>query len=141
MKTLLVAGLACCAVGLAIAQGKKGAPPVIIDGNWSGSSICTDLKNFPTCKNQKVVFKISQARAARVIETVEAFKIVDGKEVSTGSMNFHWDRKKNNWYCDELTSQKKLAKCILIPNGSTMTGRVETDPEGKQIRKIELKKM
>jgi len=57
-------------------------------GTWKGSSIC-QIKNS-ACHDENVVYYISRLNKDAILE-IKANKIVEGKEIEMGTIQFHYD--------------------------------------------------
>jgi hypothetical protein len=59
---------------------------VALTGDWTGTSLCTDLKAAPACHDETVVYHITEPRENAV--HIVADKIVDGKPEYMGDLDF-----------------------------------------------------
>jgi hypothetical protein len=57
-------------------------------GVWKGESLCQDKNS--SCHDEKVVYHISKGNSANSYQ-VDAGKIIDGKEIDMGTLNFVYD--------------------------------------------------
>src|SRR6476469_4292937 len=78
------------------AHGVSGAPngkdePARVIGTWTGESICAG--NRPACRNEVVVYRIEPISGRAVM--MFADKILDGKRVLVGKLEFAWDAKSS----------------------------------------------
>jgi hypothetical protein len=101
-----------------------------IFGDWAGESIC-QVKDSP-CHDEKVVYHISKGRETNLV-SISADKIVDGKAVNMGTIEFSYDRKANTLSSEEHGHWK------FTINGNTIAGTLVL-PNGTLFRKIVLKR-
>ncbi|HEX4823746.1 MAG TPA: dipeptidase [Candidatus Polarisedimenticolaceae bacterium] len=88
------------------ANAKKGgaslaslpADPPPFAGVWRGVSTCVKDDVHPACKDETVVYRIAAKDAVHA--SMDAFKIVDGKELLMGSIDFAYDAAKDAWVGD-----------------------------------------
>jgi hypothetical protein len=100
-------------------------------GNWSGESLC-QAKNSP-CQDEKVVYHISQSREPGKVK-VSADKIVDGKVINMGTVDFTYDKKDGT-----LVNETSGRVWKFTVKGNTMQGAL-TLPDKTIYRRIMLKK-
>jgi len=100
-------------------------------GNWSGESLC-QAKNSP-CQDEKVVYHISQSREPGKVK-VNADKIVDGKVINMGTLDFTYDKKDGT-----LVNETSGRVWRLTVKGNSMQGAL-TLPDKTIYRRITLKK-
>ena len=76
------------------------APGGTIDeivGTWRGSSVCVDRQAAPACTDEQVVYEIRGRPGKPHMVTVNADKIVDGKRVPMGVLDFTHEAKSSSW--------------------------------------------
>ena len=100
-------------------------------GNWSGESLC-QVKNSP-CQDEKVVYHISQSREPGKVK-VSADKIVDGKVINMGTLDFTYDKKDGT-----LVNETSGRVWRLTVKGNSMQGAL-TLPDKTIYRRITLNK-
>jgi len=101
-------------------------------GDWSGESICQDRAS--ACHDEKNVYHISKSKKPGVL-TVSADRIVDGKAVNMGDIEFRYNRDNKT-----LTSESDRAVWKFVVNGKTMEGTLTLMPDKKVFRRVTLKK-
>ena len=99
-------------------------------GDWSGESIC-QVKNSP-CHDEKVVYHISKGDGPDLV-VVDADRIVDGKAVNMGKLDFKYDAKAKT-----LVSES-YGHWIFYIKDNKMDGTLTT-ADGTLFRKISLTK-
>jgi hypothetical protein len=100
-------------------------------GNWSGESLC-QAKNSP-CQDEKVVYHISQSREPGKVKA-SADKIVDGKVINMGTIDFTYDKKDGT-----LVNETSGRVWKFTVKGNTMQGAL-TLPDKTIYRRVTLKK-
>src|SRR6187549_1814569 len=78
---------------LAVAQAPAwaGSSSDAIVGTWRGSSLCVDRKAAPACNDETVIYDITATAGKADTVTVNADKVVDGKRVTMGVLDFTRD--------------------------------------------------
>src|SRR6478672_8928017 len=88
---------------IAHGEGQGGSAAGEIVGTWSGSSVCSDRQAAPSCNDEKVVYEIKASSGKPDTVLVAADKIVDGKRVSMGDLEFTRDAKSGSWTSESET--------------------------------------
>jgi hypothetical protein len=127
--------VACLARG----EGQGGGTADEIVGTWSGSSVCVDRRAAPACNDERVVYEINASPGKPNTLTANADKVVDGKRVSMGVLEFTHDAKSGSW-TSELDTPRVHALFRLTVNGEMMTGTLTLLPSKAVVRKIDLRK-
>lgn len=124
-----------------VAQGadRAGAAVGEIVGTWSGSSVCVDRQAAPACNDEQVVYEINASPGKPNAVSVKADKVVDGKRVSMGVLEFIRDDASGSW-SSEFETPRFHALWRLEVNGATVTGTLTLLPSKAVIRKIDLRK-
>lgn len=100
-------------------------------GDWTGDSIC-QVKGSP-CHDEKAIYRISKAKeVGKVI--IDAGKIVDGKPVSMGVLEFKYDKETGILLCEYERGVWRLTV-----KGNRMEGTL-TLPDKTIYRRVSLKK-
>src|SRR5215470_18631628 len=102
-----------------------------LTGNWSGEFLC-QAKNSP-CQDEKVVYHISQSSEPGKVK-VSADKIVDGKVINMGTLDFTYDKKDGT-----LVNETSGRVWRFTVKGNTMQGAL-TLPDKTISRRVTLKK-
>ena len=115
------------ALQLAFAQGKPA-----IAGIWRGQSSCTQKES--ACREETVVYRFSPLQDKPGSFSVSADKIVDGKAVNMGILEFRYVEGQQALVC-------KYAQGVwrLTLDGSKMEGTL-TRPDGSLFRRVLLHK-
>jgi hypothetical protein len=100
-------------------------------GDWRGESKVL-AKNTPA-KDEVVVWHIARGAAPNKL-VVTADKIVDGKAISMGALDFIYDRAQNTIVCENERGIWKLAH-----NANKMDGTL-TLPDQTVLRRVTLEK-
>ena len=103
-------------------------------GHWVGTSICTAVR--PACHDETASYWVKENKSENVI-TIDAGKIVDGKDESMGTSDFRIDWKTHT--LSGSLGPNGQATMTLVWSGSTMTGTMK-QPDGQVIRNIRLSK-
>ena len=124
--------------GLAQGEGQGGGTVAEIVGTWSGSSVCVDRQALPACTDEQVVYEINAIPGKPNTVTARADKVVDGKRVSMGILEFTRDAKSGSW-TSEYDTPRFHALCRLTVNGAVLTGTLTVLPTKAVVRKIDLR--
>jgi hypothetical protein len=116
---------------------EQGADKII--GTWRGSSRCVDRAALPACSDEQVVYEISAKGGQPDRVAVAADKIVDGRRVPMGVLEFTHDAKDDSW-TTEIDRPGVHALWRLSVSGKTMTGSMILHPSKTVVRKMELTK-
>lgn len=116
---------------LAVADPRQ---PVL--GRWTGTSICTGVR--PACHDEKASYWMKAGKATDVV-TIDAGKIVDGKEELMGTLDFHVDFAAHTLTCISENGGSRMTWSFTW-SGTEMTGTL-TSSGGQVIRNIRLKKV
>jgi len=127
--------MACLARG----EGQRGGAVDEIVGSWSGSSVCVDRQAAPACNDERVVYEISASPGKPDTVTANADKVVDGKRLSMGVLEFTHDAKSGSW-TSELETPRVHALWRLTVNGAVLTGTLTLLPSRAVVRRIDLRK-
>jgi hypothetical protein len=127
--------VACLARG----EGQAGRTVVEIVGSWSGSSVCVDRQAAPACNDERVVYEISASPGKPDTVTANADKVVDGKRLSMGVLEFTHDAKSGSW-TSELETPRVHALWRVTVNGAVLTGTLTLLPSRAVVRRIDLRK-
>jgi hypothetical protein len=112
------------------ASGSSGPQISALVGDWSGTSLC-QVKPSP-CHDENVIFRVSNPHQDKI--TIQADKIVDGKEVTLGVNDWTYDQSTG-----ALTWHIPRGDWELIVDDNTMEGTL-VGPDNVVFRKIHLKK-
>jgi len=76
---------------LFVTAAMSGRPADEILGTWRGSSVCSDRAAAPSCNDEQMVYEISTIPGKPNMVKVQADRIVDGKRVPMGDLEFTQD--------------------------------------------------
>lgn len=107
-----------------------------IVGTWQGTSICTDLKAAPACKDERVVYEISAVANAADRVSVQADKIVGGERGTMGVLEYRL-QKDGSW-TSEFEGPRGRSGWRLVIDGDRIHGSGWLVPSNAVIRKMEL---
>jgi hypothetical protein len=101
-------------------------------GHWVGTSICTGVR--PACHDETASYRMKAGKKPDIV-TIDGGKIVDGKEESMGTFDFHAD-----FAAHTLTAVMENNGTFRFNwSGTVMTGTLSA-PDGQVIRNIRLTK-
>ncbi len=130
------------AFGLVVAcvQGAGLAGPVDeIVGTWRGTSACVDRQAAPACTDEEVIYEIVASLGQLDSVTVRADKVVDGKRVPMGSLDFTREATSRSW-TSELETPRMHALWRLSVRGTTLSGTLTLLPSKAVVRRVDLRK-
>ena len=119
------------------AQGGGTVDEIV--GTWSGSSVCVDRQAAPACNDEQVVYEINASPGKPNTVTAKADKVVDGKRLSMGDLEFTHDAKSSSW-TSTLETPRVHALWRLTVNGQVLAGTLTLLPSKAVVRKIDLRK-
>src|SRR6516225_11070244 len=79
-----------------------------VAGVWRGASVC--VTDAPACHNEDVVYYIKDVPDRPDLVLIQADKIVDGKAITMGTGQWHYDRAQH-------TLEWRYAPTALAPQG------------------------
>lgn len=129
--------MARLARGEALGDGTATVDEIV--GAWSGSSVCVDRQAAPACSDEQVLYEIGASPGKPNTVTVKADKVVDGKRVPMGVLDFTRDAKSGNW-TSEFENPRIHALWRLTVNGETLRGTMVLLPSKAVVRRVDLKK-
>jgi hypothetical protein len=106
-------------------------------GNWAGESICTGKR--PACNDEKVVYRIQLNPKNSSSVTIQAYKIVDGKPVDMGTLDFIYDPGTSSLTCD-FSRGRTHGLFQFSVEGDLIKGVLSLLPEKEIVRNIKVKK-
>jgi hypothetical protein len=104
-------------------------------GHWTGTSICTAVR--PACHDEIASYWIKAGPANDVV-TIDAGKIVDGKDVLMGTTVFHVDFA-THVLTGFVEMNNQRWPITLAWSGDTITGTYK-QPDGQIVRNVRIKK-
>ena len=100
-------------------------------GTWRGNSVC--VATSTACHDEVVVYRV-QKMSAEDHTMISADKIVDGKAINMGSLEFRYDRQLQSWVC-----QYPQGVWRFKVRGSKAEGTL-TEADGTLFRQVTLRK-
>ena len=105
-------------------------------GDWTGTSLCTDLKALPACHDENVIYHITKISENKV--HVAADKIVNGKPQNMGEFDMNVEGSRLT--CEMTNRRGERALWDFTVDGDHMTGTLKLLPGGEVVRKIDVKR-
>lgn len=107
-------------------------------GTWNGTSICVNRQVAPACKDETVVYEVRRSEKPQTA-VLSADKIVDGKRLPMGELEFVYSEKDGCWRADFTAPRGQGVWCLVIDENG-MTGGLRVLPENAEVRKVRLKR-
>jgi hypothetical protein len=126
--------MAACALGQAFA-----GPVDEIVGTWRGTSACVDRQAAPACSDEQVIYEIVANPRQPDVVTVRADRVVDGKRVSMGVLDFTYEATSRSW-TSEFDTPRVHALWRLSVSGATLSGTMTLLPSKAVVRRVDLRK-
>src|SRR5258708_40024525 len=105
---------------------------IAVAGDWTGTSLCTNLQLLPGCHDETVIYHFTKAGGDKV--HVAADKIVNGKPEPMGE----FDRTQNGSRLTcEMSNRQGRALWDFNVDGDHITGTLKLLPNGDVVRKID----
>ena len=128
--------VAFCAPNFAAetAANMTNADATKVIGTWTGESICVGYR--PACKNEVVVYRFVAVPGKSDVVTLYADKILDGKRVPMGKLDFVYDEKKNE-LSGEFTRRQTHGLWQFKVTGDVIEGTLVLLPDksvGRQVK-------
>ena len=120
------------AVG-ATAAGKSD--PKTFLGTWRGTSICTNRTIAPACHDETIVYEVRRAEKPDAV-ILAADKIVDGKRVPMGELEFVYSEPDGCWRGEFTTPRAHGVWCFIV-EGRNLRGSLLHMPEKAEVRKVQ----
>ena len=98
-----------------------------------------DRRAAPACNDEQVVYEIGVSPGKANTVTVKADKVVDGKRVPMGVLDFTRDGKDAGW-TTEFETPRVHATWRLTVSGKKMQGTMTLLPSKAVVRKMDLQK-
>lgn len=110
-----------------------------IVGTWRGTSACVDRQAAPACTDEEVIYEIVARPGQPDSVTLNADKVVDGKRVPMGPLDFTHEATSRSW-TSELNTPRMRAVWRLSVSGTTLSGTLTLLPSKAVVRRVELRK-
>ena len=104
-------------------------------GHWTGTSICTGVR--PACHDEIASYWIKPGPSNDVV-TIDACKIVNGKDESMGMIDLHADFA-THVLSGFVEMNNQRWPITLAWSGDTITGTYK-QPDGQIVRNVRIKK-
>jgi len=138
-RTVATICILTVAVFPTLAFGQRGGVAQEIVGTWRGTSLCVDRKAAPGCNDEQVIYEISANARKPTAVIVKADKVVDGKRVPMGDLDFTHDSKSGSW-TSEFKNERTHHIFRLTVKGDSIAGTLKLIPSDAIVRKIDLRK-
>jgi hypothetical protein len=140
---LLMLGMTRAAPSLRVRQDARGgrdgsASLSKILGDWEGESVC--VGNRPACKNEHVVYHISEKAGEADAVTLAADKIINGKPEEMGVLECKYDASKSTLTC-EFTVNGTHGVFEYTVKDDEMEGTLKILPAGTIGRRVKVRKL
>ena len=114
-----------------------GAPADRIVGTWRGTSTCVDRVAAPACNDEVVVYEIERSAGKPDSVTTKEDKLVDGKRVPMGVLEFKRGVTEDAWLT-EFETPRVHGRWELLLSGDQMTGTLLLLPSKTVVRRMSL---
>ena len=121
-------------IAAAFLLAAAGVDPVA--GTWEGTSLCQVKPS--ACRDEHVIYRIRKTAAQRYM--VDAFKLVEGKELFMGPLDLILDTSGHSLSGSHRDSAGVIHPWLFSVNGAHISGKALTAPGGQVFRLIELTK-
>ena len=108
---------------------------IAVAGDWTGTSLCTNLKALPACHDETVLYHFTP-RGENKVHLV-ADKIVNGKPEYMGEFDMTQDWSRLTY---EMTNRQGRALWDFTVDGDHITGTLKLLPGGEVVRKIDVRR-
>lgn len=112
--------------------------PASVLGTWKGESIC--VGNRPACKNEIVVYRFESVAGKYDVVLLLADKIIEGKRIPMGKLEFRYDQAKGELSC-EFTIRQTHGLWQYKVSGDTMEGTLVLLPDRELGRRVKVKRV
>ena len=136
MKTLLFALVFESGIATILAAPDPRAAFV---GTWRGTSTCVDHVRNPACKDEVVIYEVHEKSGDDRTVSLEASKVVDGKVLPMGDLDFTSDASGRTW-TSEFQSARVHVLWSFVLDGNRIEGTLVDLPDRTLIRRIAAKK-
>ena len=135
-RLLFVGFLVVAAIDPLAAEGNSLAHFL---GTWRGTSTCVNRELAPACSDETIVYEIGRSETTNAA-LLKADKVVDGKRVPMGELEFTYSEKDGCWRSEFSTPRVRGVWCLVI-EGSNMTGSLRLLPQNAEVRKVQAVRM
>lgn len=141
IRVLFISVLVCCWTPSLQCQPDPtpdNAAPASVLGTWKGESICTG--NRPACKNEIVVYRFEAVAGKRGVVLQLADKIIEGKRVPMGKLEFQYNETKGELSC-EFTVRQTHGLWQYKVSGDSLEGTLVLLPDRELVRRVNAKRV
>jgi len=134
--------LAMVALVAALSTGVLAAAPAPVAGilgEWRGTSTCVKSPEFPSCRDEVVVYQFRKSAASAEVVTLAAYKIVDGEKQLMGEMDFSFDEKQGAW-TSEFRTARYHGLWTFVVEQDAITGTLVDLPSKHVVRNVSVKR-
>jgi hypothetical protein len=107
-------------------------------GVWQGTSVCTDMKVAPACKDEVVIYEFSRGSQPEIVHW-KADKVVAAKRLPMGEFDLAYDGSDACWRAEFTSPNVHLVWCVTV-EGTELKGTAWLLPGKQIVRKIEARK-
>jgi hypothetical protein len=132
---LVLAVCAACVGPARTADDRSGGGAGAVLGTWAGSSIC--VGDRPACKDEEVVYRFLAVEGQPQFVRLLADKIIDGKRVPMGDLQFRYDEADHSLTC-EFTRGQTHGVWSFTVSGDTMSGTLAILPDKSVGRRVSV---
>lgn len=129
---VFAAFLLLCLPGGATAAGSGDLKAFL--GTWRGTSTCVNRTIAPACHDETVVYEVRRSEKPDAA-ILAADKIVEGKRVPMGELEFVYSDKEGCWRA-EFTTRATGVWCLVV-DGRNLKGSLRMLPENAEVRKVQ----
>ena len=109
--------------------------PGEIDGEWRGTSVCTNRQVAPACTDERVHYLFSRRGTDAGVVHADARKLIGATYESMGEMDFAYSTADDEWSSLIETPRVKARWSFRVVKGE-LTGMLVDQPTGAQVRKV-----
>ncbi|HYX21724.1 MAG TPA: hypothetical protein VFA98_12840 [Thermoanaerobaculia bacterium] len=132
----VIAALLICASAATLASP---APIAEVLGDWRGTSTCVKSGEFPSCRDEVVVYEFRKPSSEDERVALTAYKIVDGEKQLMGEFYLTWDAKQVAWTKD-FQNERYHGLFTYVVHGDEITGTLVDLPSRHVIRNISVRR-
>lgn len=142
MQRLIPALLLVCCWSTSLQCQPASTParaiPASVLGTWKGESIC--VGNRPACKNEVVVYRFEAVAGKRGEVLQLADKIIEGKRVPMGKLEFQYNEGKGE-LSGEFTVRQTNGLWQYKVSGDSLEGALVLLPGRELVRRVNAKRV
>src|SRR5262245_28932206 len=118
-------GIFCLAVSDPCAADRGSVTQFL--GTWRRTSVCVNRQIAPACNDEIVVYEVRPSETPNAA-LLKADKVVDGRRVPMGELEFVYSEKEACWRSEFSTPRVHAVWCLVI-DGRNMTGSLRVLPQ------------